>query len=92
MITPVISEIQVVPILPQNGLVAFASITFDSCLRLGSIGIFTRPQGGYRLTYPTRNKLNVFYPINREVAGLIEEAVIAKYEEVIKLGDKENDL
>ncbi len=49
-----ISEIQVIPIKPQDGLVAFVSFDLDNCLYLGSIDIITRPQGGYRLTYPTK--------------------------------------
>ena len=49
-----ISEVQVIPVKPSNGLVGFASLVFDNCLYLGSIGIYTRPEGGYRLTYPTR--------------------------------------
>src|SRR5574344_1961686 len=60
-----ISEIQIVPVNPKDGLVGFASFVFDNCLHLGSIGIYTRPQGGYRLTYPTRKAtngtFNIFY-------------------------------
>jgi len=41
-----LSEIQIIPIKPQNGLVAFASFVLDSNLYLGSIGIMTRSNGG----------------------------------------------
>jgi len=41
-----LSEIQIIPIKPQNGLVGFASFVLDGSLYLGSIGIMTRPQGG----------------------------------------------
>ncbi len=82
-----ISEIQIAPVQSQNGLVGFASLVFENAFYLGSIGIFMRPSGGYRLTYPirknTRNNLNFFYPINKEVAKQIENAVIEKFEEVI---------
>lgn len=84
---PQISEVQVVPIKPANGLVGFASIVFDDSFYLGSIGIFARPNGRYRLTYPTRKSacggINVFHPINRSTAQQIEQAVISKFEEVI---------
>lgn len=50
-----ISEIQITPIKPQNGLVAFASCLINKGLYLGSIGILTRLEGGYRLTYPTKS-------------------------------------
>ncbi len=83
-----ISEIQIVPIKPQDGLVGFASLVIDNALHLSSIGIVTRPQGGYRLTYPTRKSKNgsfhIFYPINKETAERIEQAVVARFEEVTK--------
>jgi DNA-binding cell septation regulator SpoVG len=81
-----LSEIQVVPVKPHDGLVGFASVVLNNCLFLGSIGIYTRPGCGYRLTYPTRKtpsgNFHIFHPINRDIAEIIEEAVIAKYEEV----------
>lgn len=84
-----ISEIQIVPVNPKDGLVGFASFVFDNCLHLGSIGIYTRPQGSYRLTYPTRKatngNFNIFYPINRAIAEEIEQAIIFKFEEVMKM-------
>ena len=85
---PKISEIQIVPIKPQNGLVAFASFVLDDNLYLGSIGIFTRPEGGYRLTYPTKKvgdrNINIFHPINREFAKAAEKEIIKKFEDVMK--------
>lgn len=83
-----ISEIQITPVKPKDGLVGFASFVYNDSFYLGSIGIYTRPQGGYRLTYPTRTGMNgsfnVFHPINREIAQEIEEAVIYRFEEVTK--------
>lgn len=82
-----ISEIQIIPIKPQNGLVAFASFVLDNNLYLGSIGILTRPEGGYRLTYPTKKvgvkDINIFHPINKEFAQTIEKEVIGKFEDVM---------
>lgn len=84
---PKISEIQIIPIKPQNGLVAFASFVLDKSLYLGSIGIVTRPQGGYRLTYPTKKvggkNLNLFYPINKPFAQEIERGIIKRLEKVM---------
>ena len=81
-----ISEIQITPIKPIDGLVGFASIVFDNSFYLGGIGIYTRPAGGYRITYPTRKSssgnLNIFHPINKSIAKHIEEAIIVKFEEV----------
>lgn len=84
---PSISEIQIIPIKPQNGLVAFASFVLNNDLYLGSIGIITRPEGGYRLLYPTKKvgirNINIFHPINRSFAETIEKEVIGKFEDVM---------
>jgi hypothetical protein len=49
----------------------------------------------YRLIYPTRKvgdtSLNVFYPIHKEVGRLIENAVVAKLEEVLKKYDRHDN-
>lgn len=89
-----INEIQILPIKPQNGIVAFTSFVLDDCLYLSSIAIMTRPQGGYRLVYPTKKvgsrDINIFHPINRDFAQIIEEAVIEKLEEVMNPNDRYN--
>lgn len=82
-----ISEIQIIPIKPQNGLVGFVSFVLDQSIYLGSIGIFTRPEGGYRLVYPSKKvgfkNINIFYPINKSFAEIIEKEVIRKFEDVM---------
>ena len=82
-----ITEVQIVPIKAQNGLVAIASLVFDNSLYLGSIGVYTRRDGlGYRITYPTKERgsrdFNIYHPIRREVSEAIEQAVLTKAEEV----------
>lgn len=88
-----ITEVNVTPVKPQNGLVAFASVVIDDCLYLGSIGVYSRLDGsGYRITYPTKKlaekNLNIFHPISKEAGQLIEQAVLAKadklFNEIIK--------
>jgi len=83
-----ITEVQILPIKPTEGLVAFASLILDFDLYLGSIGVVTRPEGGYRLLYPTKKigdrSISLFYPINRNFSKEIEEEVIKKFEEVTK--------
>lgn len=83
-----ISEIQIIPIKPNNGLVAFASFVIDDSIYCNSVGIITRPSGGYRLVYPSRRiasrNVNLFYPITKTCGQLISQAVIAKYEDVLK--------
>ena len=84
---PKLSEIQIIPIKPQDGLVGFASFVLNGNLYLGSIGIVTRPQGGYRLVYPTKKvgsrDINIFHPINKPFAELIEKEVFSQLEKVM---------
>lgn len=88
----VISEVQIMPVKPNNGLVGFASFVLYEAVYCGSVGVFTRPNGGYRLVYPTRKILgkdiDVYYPINQRVGKAIEEAVANKFEDVVS---QEND-
>lgn len=91
-----ISEIQIIPIKPNNGLVAMASVVVENSLYLGSIGIHTKLNGnGFRITYPTKSlsgkNFNVFHPINRNVALEIEQAIIAKAEEVLSYQNKKSN-
>ena len=82
-----ITEIQIIPVKPHDGLVAFASFVYDNALYVASVGIYTRPTGGFRLTYPTRKSaaasIPLFHPINKDVAAIIEDAVISKYEAIM---------
>jgi len=82
-----IIEIQITPIQPKDGLVAFASVVVENSLYLGFIGVYTRLDGtGYRLTYPTKKigdkSINIYHPINRETSRAIEEAVFSKLKEI----------
>lgn len=84
----VITEVNIYPIRPKDGLVAFASCLFDSKLSLNSIAVYTRPDGsGYRLVYPAKilpngKQVNLFYPVSKEIAQIIDKAIIEKYEEL----------
>ena len=82
-----ISEVQIVPVKANNGLIGFASFVLYEAIYCGSVGVFTRPNGGYRLVYPTRKMIgkdiDVYYPIKKQVGLDIEEAVAIKFEEVV---------
>jgi len=90
--TNLLTEIQIIPIKPQNGLIGFASFVLNDSLYLGSIGIFTRPEGGYRLTYPTKKvgdrNINIFHPINKDFANQIEVEIIKRFKEVMNKVNK----
>jgi len=81
-----VKDIQIIPVKPNNGLVGFANFVFQDSFFLSSVGVYTRPKGGYRLTYPTRKtsgeNIPIYYPINKEVARVIEEAVGTKFEKI----------
>jgi len=88
MKTMKITEIQIIPIKPREGLVAFASVVVENSLYLGSLGVYTRLDGsGYRITYPTKkigNKnINIYHPINKETSKAIEEAIISEAEKIL---------
>lgn len=78
-----VTEVQIIPIKPNNGLIGFASIVIDESLYLSSIGIYRRIDGmGYRITYPTKKvgekSMDIFHPIQKELGKLIEKAIIEK--------------
>ena len=83
-----ISEIQIIPIKPKDGLIGFASLVFEG-IYLSSIGIHKKINGsGYRITFPTKKvgekQLNIFHPINREIGLEIEKSILKKTEEIFK--------
>ena len=85
-----ISEIRIIPVKPQNGLVAFCSFLVNKALFVGDIAIYvcqSRPEG-YRLVYPDKvlfngKKVNVVHPISREADAIITGAVAKEFERVI---------
>lgn len=84
-----ISEVNIIPIRPKDGLVGFASVVINDAIYLGSIGIHQKLNGnGYRLTYPTKkmgmHNADIFYPINKTVGKAIENAILDKLNDVMK--------
>ncbi len=82
----IISEIQVSPIRPSNGLVAFASCTISNSFYVGSIGVDTAPNHstGYRLVFPTKKlasgkQVPCFYPFRKDVEEAVTKAIVSKY-------------
>ena|SRR3989344_696703 len=84
----VISEIQIIPVRSDTGLVAFASCVFGGMLRLDSMGIISRADGSFRLSYPNKKlgngqSLQFFYPISREAGEALEKAIVKKYSDLL---------
>ena len=83
-----LTEIEILPIKPNNGLVAFASLIVDGNIYLGSIAIHKKLDGsGFRITYPTKKVadkgFHIFHPINTQASQEIEGAIIAKANEIM---------
>ncbi len=88
-----VSEINIRPVKPDHGLVAFASYVINNQLYVGSLGVHQRLDGaGYRITYPTKKVgsrlFNYFHPVSKEAGKIIEQAVIAKCVELFERSDK----
>lgn len=84
-----VSEIKIIPLKPKDdGLVAIATCVIDNKLYCGSIGIYTRMEGGYRVTFPTKKvnekSINLFHPINKTVYTEIESAIVLHYERMFE--------
>ena len=86
-----VSNIEITPIRPRNGVVGFCSFILNNQIYIGSVAIHTclKNDLGYRLVYPTRKTLNgdllsCVYPINRQTGDTIERTVIAKYKAIVE--------
>ena len=84
-----VSEIQIVPVKPSSGLVAFASFVLNSHFFVGDVAIYTKIETeGYRLVYPAKVlfnglKINCFKPIKKCAGEAIEKIVLTEFEKLI---------
>jgi DNA-binding cell septation regulator SpoVG len=89
-----ISEIQIIQVKPNNGLIAFASFILNESLFVSSIAVYTRLDNPdrYRLVYPSKlignKETNILYPIKKEVGGYIEKEVSKQYNKLFKKCDE----
>jgi stage V sporulation protein G len=84
-----ISEIQIIPIKPKEGLVAFASCVINKALYLGNIAVYSSPstQSGFRLVYPVKilpngKEIHCIHPISKVAGEIISKAIIRKFREI----------
>ena len=84
-----ITEVSIIPMQRKedDGLRGLASCVINNKFYIGSIGIYTKLKGGYRLTYPNKksgaNSINIFHPIDKELGNNIEQAIIKEYENLL---------
>jgi stage V sporulation protein G len=87
----IVSEIQIIPVKPKDGLIAFASCIINNQFYLGNIAIYTSPSSndGFRLVYPikllpTGKQIYCAHPINRRAGEVIHNAVVGRYNELLE--------
>jgi DNA-binding cell septation regulator SpoVG len=84
-----IDEVEIYPVRPRGGLVAFASCVINGSLYLGNMAIHTRADGrGYRLVFPDKTLPNgkliqCVHPVTREAGELLLQAIVSKFEGLI---------
>lgn len=96
-----ITEIQISPLRPHNGLVGFSSFILNNYLYIGNVAIYTSPSSpdGFRLVYPSRilgngTKLDSVFPINKNIGYAIQKQIVKEFLKIIDnvtKGDGNND-
>lgn len=88
-----VSSINIFPVKPKDGLIAFASVVIDGSIYLSSIAIYTRPDGSYRLLYPTKKvgdrSMDIFHPINKTASKQIEDSIFKRCNEIFENDSKQ---
>jgi DNA-binding cell septation regulator SpoVG len=85
-----VTRVEIIPIMPNKGHIAFANIVIEDKLALNGIGIHTcLSRGGFRLVYPDKKLPNgkvvqLYHPINRQIGNEIQNYVISQYEELLE--------
>jgi stage V sporulation protein G len=82
-----ITEVKVFPIQEEK-LKAFVSIVFDQCFMVNDIKII-QGRDGLFISMPSRKKKNgefkdVAHPLNNETRRMIEEKVLAEYDQALR--------
>lgn len=80
-----LSEIEIIPIKPRDGLLAFVSFLLNEQFFCGNIAIHSRPDGGIRLVYPQKTlpngkAINCFHPIDHETSETVLKQVSKAYQ------------
>ncbi len=80
-----VTKVELIPIRPKNGLVAFACIELDNDFYVSSIGIHKKlNHRGFRITYPSRKageqSITLCHPIKNALSKEIEKAICSKAE------------
>lgn len=82
----VVTEVRVFPV-DEEKLKAFVSIIFDDCFVVSDIKIINGNNGLF-ISMPSKKRKNgtfrdIAHPLNNETRKMIEDRVLAKYQEVL---------
>lgn len=76
-----ISSITFQPVESNDGLLGFACLIINGCLKLNSIAVYRKLGGGLRLLYPTKKNglfsQTVFQPLTPDLSKKIEKEVFS---------------
>ena len=80
-----VSNVRILKVIPNKGLIAFASFIVDDSFYFTSVAIHRKLDGsGYRLTYPTKKVNNkevyLFKPLYPDLSHAIEQALFQQLE------------
>ncbi|HHN75473.1 MAG TPA: septation regulator SpoVG [Acidobacteria bacterium] len=84
-----ITDVRVFPV-DEEKLKAYVTIVFDRCFMVSDIKVIAG-QSGLFISMPSKRRKNgafrdVAHPLNSDTRRMIEEKVLAKYEEVLAAG------
>lgn len=84
-----ITEIEIYPVPPKQGLVAFASFLLDGWLKFNGVALYTTPNGlPYRIVFPDTRlpnglRANVVHPIDQLAYSAIRDAINQEYQRLL---------
>lgn len=84
-----ITEIEIIPIKPKQGLTAFSSCVINNQFYIGNIAIYTTfNENEFRLVYPTKilpngKVVNCIHPINKETGEIMRKAISKVFKNTI---------
>lgn len=80
-----ISKVKIKRVVPEKGLVGFASCVIEDSLQIGNIAIFTRlnEPNKLRLVFPVKevgsNKISIVHPLTSSLYYELERAIENAY-------------
>ena len=70
-----VTEINIIPVKPKDGLLGFCNFVIDQKFYIGSVAIFSKKEGGIRLVYPRRGEIDCCHPIQKEAGDHITNVI-----------------